>query len=906
MLTQEEFELWRHRQNLTEAAIKVVEQIRSSQPSRLVGGGKKNVAGRYPSHKMGVTIQFESHKVELPYIYQLEYDDEVLEYYDQPPPIKISYQANNGRNLSFFYTPDFFVLKNNSVGWVECKTENKLQKLAEESRNRYALGEDNQWHTPPGEHYAGQFGFFFRVWSDAEINWVLQRNLNFLEDYYHAECPLVEKSAILAVLSVISAQPGITLAALLHLAEGTTSDDIYSLIATNQIYVDLTAAPLVEPERCFVFRNEQTAFAYRSIILTKTTANDISSPVINIVPGSSVIYDGNILTIVLVGETSILLHTKESQAVELGLTTFENLVREGKITDFRNKVECSLSNEIKEILLKASEQDLKDANLRYSIIEPWLRGQPIEDNKIPKRTFRYWKAKYLQAQQKYGYGYIGLLSFNNLKGNQNRKLPEDIIQQMQNFIKENYENHKQKSKLAVYDAFKTALSAAGVTDDLIPSYKTLIKEINKRSGYEQTVKRSGSRSAYSQEAFYWELELTTPRHGDRPFEIGHIDHTLVDIELRCSRTAKVLGRPWITFLVDAYTRRILAVYITFDPPSYRSCMMVLRICVQRYSRLPQIIVSDNGREFHSTYYQTLIALCDHTLKYRSPSKARFNAVGERLFGTAMTQLVYNLAGNTQITKKVRLMTKSVNPKNLALWTLDLFYHYLCEWAYEIYDTREHPALGQTPREAYTDGMAQFGIRSHRMISYGESFKLLTMPTTDKGKAKVDPSQGLQIRHIHYWSNAFRDPEIQKTYVNVRYDPFDVGIAYAYVQGQWVECISEQYSIFKGRSEKEIEIATAELRKRHQNHAKQFNVRGRHLASFLSTVEAEEVLLEQRLRDSQVKNVFRVIDGGSPNHIPFAQSKENESSHTKESKDWEPPSPENISVNVNKLEIYSEY
>ncbi|MBD2536501.1 hypothetical protein H6G97_47405 [Nostoc flagelliforme FACHB-838] len=111
------------------------------------------------------------------------------------------------------------------------------------------------------------------------------------------------------------------------------------------------------------------------------------------------------MTIVLVGETSVLLHTKESQAVELALNTFEDLVREGKITGFRNKVECNLSNEIKEILLKASEQDLKDANFRYSIVEPWLRGQPIEDNKIPKRTFRDWKAKYLQAQQKYGYGY---------------------------------------------------------------------------------------------------------------------------------------------------------------------------------------------------------------------------------------------------------------------------------------------------------------------------------------------------------------------------------------------------------------------------------------------------------------------------------------------------------------------
>src|SRR5437667_7744644 len=59
-------------------------------------------------------------------------------------------------------------------------------------------------------------------------------------------------------------------------------------------------------------------------------------------------------------------------------------------------------------------------------------------------------------------------------------------------------------------------------------------------------------------------ELTsTPRHGDRPWEIAHIDHTQLDIEL-LSSLGKPLGRPWATFLVDAYSRRLLAVYLTFD------------------------------------------------------------------------------------------------------------------------------------------------------------------------------------------------------------------------------------------------------------------------------------------------------------------------------------------------------
>ncbi|WP_242045392.1 Mu transposase C-terminal domain-containing protein [Anabaena catenula] len=42
---------------------------------------------------------------------------------------------------------------------------------------------------------------------------------------------------------------------------------------------------------------------------------------------------------------------------------------------------------------------------------------------------------------------------------------------------------------------------------------------------------------------------------------------------------------------------------------------------------------------------------------------------------------------------------------------------------------------------------------------------------------------IQIRGIHYWNSAFRDPLIQKTDVEARYDPFDVGITYAYIRGQ---------------------------------------------------------------------------------------------------------------------------
>jgi putative transposase len=42
---------------------------------------------------MGVTIQAESHPVELAGLYEYEHDPQALEFYDQPPAIKLVHEA---------------------------------------------------------------------------------------------------------------------------------------------------------------------------------------------------------------------------------------------------------------------------------------------------------------------------------------------------------------------------------------------------------------------------------------------------------------------------------------------------------------------------------------------------------------------------------------------------------------------------------------------------------------------------------------------------------------------------------------------------------------------------------------------------------------------------------------------
>ena len=796
MLNETDFLLWCKRLALTEKAQAAVTEARSRNPTRRVGGGRKNVSGRYPSRKMGVTIQFESHRVELPFVYELERDATVLEYYDQPPSIPLSYAAANGRSLSVMHTPDYFVVRQGSAGWEECKTSEDLEKLAIKSPNRYCRDSEGKWCCPPGQAHALTTGLYYRVRSSEEINWVLQRNLQFLEDYLRFDHASVDGFVDQAVKAAVLTNPGILLSDLLERAKDVAKrDDIYLLIASGEIYVDLGAAAIVEPERVRVFASPDTAAAHQH------ACPDLQRSVGTIGPTTSLV---------------------------------------------------QAHGEAFRLLTAASAQELKVANERFDVVKRHMEGE-VAPAAVPARTLRSWLAQYRLAAEKYGNGYVGLLPRTGDRGNRTLRLPEASHKLLAEFIANDYENLKQKTRAASWAALKRECEERGI---VAPSYVSFCLAVRERPAFEQILKRQGRRAAYAHAEFYFELQPTTPRHGDRPFEIGHIDHTELDVEVVCSLTGRPLGRPWMTILTDAFSRRGLSLYLTFDAPSYRSCMMILRECVRRHSRLPQILVLDGGPEFQSTYFETLLARYEVTKKTRPPAQARFGSVCERLFGTTNTQFIHNLRGNTQITRNVRQVTKSVSPQGQAVWTLGALEERLSEYLLEIYDTVVHPALSLSPREAFTAGMESSGLRVQRTIPYDEDFLMATLPTTAKGVAKVLPGRGVKLNQIYYWSDRFRNPAVEGTCVAVRYDPFDVGTAYAFVERQWVRCYSEHHLIFQGRSEKEILLASHELRRRNQVCAGGKATTARKLADFLQTVESEELLLEQRMRDREGQSARR--------------------------------------------------
>jgi len=110
------------------------------------------------------------------------------------------------------------------------------------------------------------------------------------------------------------------------------------------------------------------------------------------------------------------------------------------------------------------------------------------------------------------------------------------------------------------------------------------------------------------------------------------------------------------------------------------------------------------------------------------------------------------------------------------------------------------------------------------------------------------------------------PELEHKQLPVRYDPYDAGHAFVSLPGhrQPVECLCEYHAQLKGRSQRELQIATEELRERHHRHSQQLTVTAAKLARFITSVEAQEALLDQRKRDEEARAVFALMEG-TPRH-----------------------------------------
>lgn len=868
MMTKQKYDLWCRRLGIKGKTRKLIDTIRNSQPVRAARGGGSSVMGIYPSRLMGRTLQFESHRCELPFIQQMEHTKgDVLEIWDQPITLTLSFKNVRGKKSTVSYVPDFFLCRKEYAEIVECKTEDDLVNLAEKLPNRYCRGEDGTWHSPPMEELAKDLGVRFTLHTTADINRVYIRNIEFLDDYMRMNALMVAADAYQLILSIVRGHRGISLADLLHYVLGqeevkVDSDDVYLLILRGDIYVDLFAVPLAVPDRVQVFENAELAAAYVPLGGVPAAPR---AEYLDVSEGARLLWDGKVWKIANVGEGKIWLL---GEATDIALTheRFEEYVTGGAIKLLDSAPELDPYALAREILDNAPPSARAEADRRFDLIKPYLDKEKPLNGAEKERTLRRHISAFKDALAYHGNGHVGLLPDWFADGKSVKRLPEEVYQIMDERIAEDYETLVQKGVTVVYGAVLNDCEARGIPEDRQPSYVTFWKRVNSRPRAEQVRKRKGRKAAYQHETHIYWLEKDTPPHGDRPFQIAHADCTQLDEELVCPLTGENMGRPWAAFLVDAFTRLLLAIVLTFDEPSYRTTMMLLRECARRHKRLPQTLIVDRGKEFDNIYLRRLAGAFEMTVKFRPGSKPRHGSVGERLFGTANDQIVHNLWGNTQIMTEIRKVTKLNSPKILAAWTLGPFTEWFTAWGYEFYNKRPHWTLKQRPIEMFARSLELTGKRRGRII-YDETFRILTMPTTRKRTAKNVIDKGVKINNIYYWNDALRERPLEGKQLPIRYDPFNVSIAYVQIRGRWVRCTSEHFATFEHCTERQLKIASEELRRRNKKFSRSRPITAKDLADFIRRAEevqrgqAELRLLNQRNKDREVRPVFTLINGG---------------------------------------------
>src|SRR5258708_21477217 len=103
---------------------------------------------------MQCIMKAESAKVEFAFLLEAEHDDEVLEFWDQPPPIELSYHDRRGHLQQPLHTADYFVFRYESAGWGESKPVGKRIHFAQQHSKRYVQDLQGQRRGPPRTAFA--------------------------------------------------------------------------------------------------------------------------------------------------------------------------------------------------------------------------------------------------------------------------------------------------------------------------------------------------------------------------------------------------------------------------------------------------------------------------------------------------------------------------------------------------------------------------------------------------------------------------------------------------------------------------------------------------------------------------------------------------------------------------------
>jgi putative transposase len=356
---------------------------------------------------------------------------------------------------------------------------------------------------------------------------------------------------------------------------------------------------------------------------------------------------------------------------------------------------------------------------------------------------------------------------------------EQLPTEVERIIKERIEGLylKRNSKVRVAEVLRGVVRDCQEEGFKPPARSTLDRRIKRYNARDAAKKRGELRKADSLDIFPGSREVLLPN------EEWQIDHSPSDV-LLVSAMGEVIGRAWITFIIDVATRMIAAALATLDPPQPSTVARALSFAVlpkeDYLAKMqlpgswpicgrPLLLHTDNGGDFaRSAAYRRG---CDqHLIDYttRREGSPRDGGHVERLIGTMVGKMRL-LPGATLSSIHER---EALNPAKSACIQLSEFSTWLAEQVQDYHNTL-HKNLGCTPLEAWIKKSEAYACRP-RMPLNPKQFFIDFLPF----KRRTIGRQGVPLHTFEYYGEILKIRKSRaQVEIDVWYDPHDLSAIY---------------------------------------------------------------------------------------------------------------------------------
>ncbi|WP_147311570.1 Mu transposase C-terminal domain-containing protein [Cupriavidus taiwanensis] len=411
-------------------------------------------------------------------------------------------------------------------------------------------------------------------------------------------------------------------------------------------------------------------------------------------------------------------------------------------------------------------------------------AEKIEPGKMPPRiaTFYSWRRKWVFGR----FDIRALIDKWELRGRRPHTDYPDILRELiVEGIEKIYLTEQRESKVTLRDWINARIRKANLARPPEEALQNVsIRLINRFLGqyekYDVLKRRYGERLATQQLAMFGKGPECT-----RPLQRVEVDNTPLDILVIDEATRLVLGRPWVTVMIDRYSRMVVGFYVSFRKPSVVSVLRCLRHAMlpKTYMRenypkiqatwpcygLIELLVCDNGLEFHAQDLEAACADIGTHLLYCQPRAPHLKGVIERFLKTLNYNFLHLVPGTTYATYEKRLGYDSVAK---AVLTLSELQHILHKWIVEIYGATYHRGVNTAPLQRWKEGVE---INPPELAPDPERLKVYLGPVETRQLDKT----GVQLNNLRYTSAELQRVRGDKRSlkVTVRYNPDDLGAVY---------------------------------------------------------------------------------------------------------------------------------